>query len=408
MKIAGISRKQRKLIIYDEHQYYDGKDMFDTDKEDIRKWSFTNSYKSKIIPVKKEDDDKTFKQCFDEFVEKANTFRKLSLGLGEKGEALINLYKTGSSTQTAKLIFFDYCNRENIKPDPITQQESIFIKNASIGALIYSNNEYEGSAYEYDVNSMYPSVMRDDKFKIPIKEGEIKTLSKKEFEKMKKTFFCYGIYKCKITNSDETKKKLFRFNPDNYYTTQDLRNAKMLDFQIDIIEEDHNFLYYSKDKLINGKALFSYFVDTLYTLKQKDKRFKEILNCLWGLLCKNKKTTLRLDMDKECNIDLNTDEIEILSQCIKGNFVIIEYEYINKSSFVCDFARMKPFLLSTARLKLSEIIYKHVDNIHKIHTDGFLSDTKLNIVLGDDIGNLRFDGYRENVKIFNVNKIIDI
>ena len=37
-KVAGISRKQRKLIIYDEHQYYDGKDMFDTNKEDIRKW----------------------------------------------------------------------------------------------------------------------------------------------------------------------------------------------------------------------------------------------------------------------------------------------------------------------------------------------------------------------------------
>ena len=30
MKIAGISRKQRKLIIYDEHQYYDGKDYYDT------------------------------------------------------------------------------------------------------------------------------------------------------------------------------------------------------------------------------------------------------------------------------------------------------------------------------------------------------------------------------------------
>ncbi len=144
-------------------------------------------------------------------------------------------------------------------------------------------------------------------------------------------------------------------------------------------------------------------------MKQKDKRFKEILNCLWGLLCKNKITTLRLDMDKECNIDLDTDEVEILSQCIKGNFMIIEYEYINKSSFVCDFARMKPFLLSNARLKLSELIYNHIDNIHKIHTDGFISSIELSkSLLGDDIGNLRFEGYRKNVKIFNVNKIIDI
>ncbi len=127
--------------------------------------------------------------------------------------------------------------------------------------MIFSNNDYEGPAYEYDINSMYPSIMRDDKFKIPIKEGEIKTLSKKEFDKIKNTFFCYGIYKCKITNIEQSnKKKLFRFNPENYYTTQDLRNAKMLDFQIDIIEEDNNFLYYSKDTLISGKKLFTYFI----------------------------------------------------------------------------------------------------------------------------------------------------
>ena len=36
MKIVGISRKQRKLIIYDERQYYDGKDYYDTDKEEIK------------------------------------------------------------------------------------------------------------------------------------------------------------------------------------------------------------------------------------------------------------------------------------------------------------------------------------------------------------------------------------
>ena len=60
MKIAGISRKQRRVIIYDENNYFDGNDYFDTDKEDIKKWSFTNSYKSKIIPIKK-DDDKALK-----------------------------------------------------------------------------------------------------------------------------------------------------------------------------------------------------------------------------------------------------------------------------------------------------------------------------------------------------------
>ncbi len=75
---------------------------------------------------------------------------------------------------------------------------------------------------------------------------------------------------------------------------------------------------------------------------------------------------------------------------------------------MCDFARMKPFLLSSARLKLSSIIHPYVDNIQKIHTDGILSDIKLDVVLGDKIGHLRFEIYRPNVKNFNVNKVVDI
>ena len=77
----------------------------------------------------------------------------MTLGLGANGQALINLYKTGSITQTAMTIFYDYCNREKIKPDPITALECTFIKKSSVGALIYSNNDYEGPAYEYDINS---------------------------------------------------------------------------------------------------------------------------------------------------------------------------------------------------------------------------------------------------------------
>ncbi len=69
---------------------------------------------------------------------------------------------------------------------------------------------------------------------------------------------------------------------------------------------------------------------------------------------------------------------------------------------------MKPSLLSSARLKLSSIMHAYVDNIVKRHTDGFMSDTKLDIVLGDDIGNIRYDGYRPNVKIINVNKVVDM
>ena len=136
MKVYGVSVKQRKLIIYehlenDSVKYYDGKSYHETTKQTIHEYTFTKSRTSKYIPIKKTE-DKTFEESFSEFVEKANTFRKLSLGLGPNKEALVNLYKTGSVTNTARVLFYDYCNSQNITPEQITFDESIFIKNVHL------------------------------------------------------------------------------------------------------------------------------------------------------------------------------------------------------------------------------------------------------------------------------------
>jgi hypothetical protein len=95
--------------------------------------------------------------------------------------------------------------------------------------------------------------------------------------------------------------------------------------------------------LISGKKLFRYFVDTLFELKKNEKRFKEILNCLWGSLAQEKKTRLILNLNASCVVDLNLDEVEILSQVIENNKIIIEYMFKNKSSFKTDFGRSKVF-----------------------------------------------------------------
>jgi hypothetical protein len=410
MKVFGVSTKQRKLIIYenlpnDICKYYDGKTYHETTKETIHQWSFTKSFSSKFIPIKKTDDE-TFEDCFTEFVEKANTFRKLTLGLNKDGKSsLVNLYRTGSVTNTAKSLFYEYCNSQNIKTEPISFDESIFIKKSSSGALIYSNNVYIGPSYSYDINSFYPSIMRCDKFKIPIKAGVLKTLSVSEFDKFKNSFFPYGIYRCKITSEKPT--KLFRFNKFNYYTTHDLRSAILLKLNIELVDVQNNFLYYPASSLISGKNLFRWFVDILFGLKKKDKRFKEILNCLWGSLVQEKKTRLILNLNESSDVDLNLDEVDIISQVIEKDKVVIEYMFKHKSSFKTDFGRLKPFLLSQGRLKLCNLLVDHVENIEKIHTDGFISSKELPLELGDGIGDLRFEGCK-NIKIVNVNKVIEI
>jgi hypothetical protein len=368
---------------------------------------FSKSYSSKYIPINK-NPLKTFEQSFSDFVKTANVLRKASIGLGENGkEALVNFYKTGNSIQTAKTIFFNYVHQEKIKTEQITEIEYEFINNSSIGALIYADKNYEGPVYEYDINSFYPSIMRCNKFKIPIKQGEIKTISKIEFDKMKSTFFNYGIYKCKITS--EQPNKLFRFNPLNYYTTQSIRHAKMLNLNIECIEEKDNFLYYPPSSYISGNKLFGYFIDTLFKLKKENpklKEFKEILNVLWGLLSKSKKTKICIDINEPSNIDVDTDKINILSQIIEGDKIYITYQY-KTNNFVYDFGRIKTFLLSQGRLKLAELLVDHVEHIKILHTDGVKLNKQLDIELGDGIGEVRYEGSR-NVKIIHVNKIVEI
>jgi len=72
-----------------------------------------------------------------------------------------------------------------------------------------------------------------------------------------------------------------------------------------------------------------------------------------------------------------------------------------KNYYKTSFARLSPFLISRERYNISNIVMPHNDNVHRIHTDGFISDKKLDIKLGENIGDLVFEGYCENCNIIN-------
>ena len=54
------------------------------------------------------------------------------------------------------------------------------------------------------------------------------------------------------------------------------------------------------------------------------------------------------------------------------------------------------------------LLVDHIEFIVHLNTDGFKSSIKLDIELGDGIGELRYEGERKNVKIVHINKIVDI
>ena len=149
----------------------------------------------------------------------------------------INLCKTGNNKLMA-LHLFDSLTKHIATPQIIKQVEADYIANASQGALIFNTKDYKGSYHKYDIKSAYPSIMKSVQL-FPVKEGEFKQVTQKEFDNY--TFYPFGIFRCKI-KYDENYKKLFRFSDKNYYTHIDLTRAKELNLNVElIIDEQANF-----------------------------------------------------------------------------------------------------------------------------------------------------------------------
>lgn len=391
-KVFNVEYKEKKPLIYNckTFEVYDG----------IKKWKLTKQerddiydHKTDYILVNMDDFNSEMEDEYEEFIRVADTLKK-------ETNNIINLYKTGENKRTA-LNLFDMFTKYIKTPDEIKQDEAIFINNASIGAIIHTE-AYEGEGYKYDVVSMYPSIL-NGMLLTPLERGEFIRLSQDEFNNMQ--FYKYGVYRCIINKSDDINvNKLFRFNNNNHYTHISLTHARKLGLKIElIIDDEPNFLYYSRDKLITCHELFGKYIDFMFDLKQKKlPRSKMILNILWGALCQKNTVSKCIDNDSTEIIDLpddiDFDNIKPLDD--KKTKTIIDY--VNRQTYYkSNFARLAPFLLSKGRLMISDILQPHKEHIKRIHTDGFISSSNLDIKTGQKLGELKYEGHCPNVKIVN-------
>jgi hypothetical protein len=231
----------------------------------------------------------------------------------------------------------------------------------------------------------------------PIKEGEFKNLTKDEFDNI--LHFQYGIYRCTIIGYN----KQFRKNVQNdYYTHIDLTEARRLKLKINIIVDNQpNFLHYSRDKLLTGKELFGQYINELFELKNKGiKISKKIINILWGKLGQSKIIKYNISNDQEMiYID---DNIKHIRPSEKGHIISTTK---SNHEFKYTWARMTPFLLSKGREKIAKIIDSiGNENVYRCHTDGIISKI-LPTNTGNNLGDLKFELYSDNIQIINCNKV---
>lgn len=367
-----------------------------------------------IIIEDKENKDNDLEYVKERLIKEYNNFIHDADMLKRITGSKINLYKTGTNKKTA-LNLFDYFTKSIEIPEKIEQDEALWINKANKGALIYCE-EYKGEAWSYDICSMYPHLLNPkgkngNGILMPIKRGEFKKITSEEFNNIKNSFLPFGIYRCKIKQSmNRDVNKLFRFNFEDYYTHISIQHAQKLGLDIEIIEdEEPNILLYpSKTHCITSKRLLGEYINYMFDLKEKEvPRSKSILNIIWGALCEKLDRTYKKDPTDQNNIFKIPDNHDInFIKPSDDNKIIISHIKRDKY-YKTNFARFSPFLLSKGRLMISDIMEPHIQYIKRFHTDGFISCKKLDIKTGNEIGNLKYEGYNNKICFDNIRSKID-
>jgi hypothetical protein len=261
------------------------------------------------------------------------------------------------------------------------------------GGLIFAEKSLVpySNATEYDITSAYPAKMVSDKFTFPLKKGEFKTIT--SFQVNPKTgleFYEYGIYKCIVHKSSDSKiNRLFRFSKDNLYNHFDLTLAQRLGLRRELIHGEVNALLY-KQRVHSHKA-FTELVNLLFALKKECPLVKPLLVCLYGVLSEKAIITnsTYCTLDKVLNIHPNA---EILSVIPSGNKLNIKY-LKDGHYYKFDYARMGGFLTSSVRLDIATDILPVKDRVVRLHTDGFISLGKplTHLDIGHDLGQYKID-----------------
>lgn len=401
--------EEKQIVIYDKVSKlcYDGETERELTLQQKYDYEFNHNSKYLLVyrnhitnKVRKTGLFKSLKEEYDELITEFNNIKQAT-----NGE--INFFKTGSIKLTAQTLF----NKLSLflsTPEDLADYEHKWIKLSTCGALSYCNDKYSGKLQCYDINSMYGGILLSPN-KLAIKRGELKTLTKAEFDNIK--YFPFGIYRAEIIkSSNQNVNKFFRYNQNNYYTHTSLEHARSLNLNIELIEDgEPNNLFYSRDKIITFNEVFSKYVNYLYDLKVKkvSPYIKQLLNILWGSFCEINKAKKYIGSKSEKDLIIGNDyEIEsIRPTTLNDDLLCVKIVKKSSNYYKTPYARICPFILSIGRKRMSDLFYAYADKIQYIRCDGIKCVEKLDITTGDKIGELRYEGYYSNATIHNLNHI---
>lgn len=378
---GGTNYRDKTIIMYEEdyvggklkYVAYDGKQQYEIDRSILNVF-WMKPLSSKVIYRRRRPDQGTLEEQHQQMVSDAHE-------LAEHSKGKINLFRQLNEKKAA-LFLFGKLSNTFAPPEPIGELEARWIRNAKSGGLIWAERCELEDAYCYDMNKMYSSLLKNDRFTVPTGKGVFSTLSQAEVNKA--PYFAYGIYHCRISNPNNIDTRLFSYSKRTYYTHFDLTTAKALGLSIEIVGGSNNVLLYPKR--VHSHHLFAPFVEFMDGVYKKcsergRKRCKLIMNALWGGL--SMANDARVDLNESRELDLKDREV-VHVEPYKKSFLVNVQCYTKR--FKTDYARIGAFLPAYGRRVMFQQLQKHYKNIKRVHTDGFISQKKLKMDVGTEIG----------------------
>lgn len=281
------------------------------------------------------------------------------------------------------------------KLDNITIDEYNWFESSYNGGMLYLKESGIYNCYGYDFKNCYGSVLgnrnnllklnnKDYNFMISEKEGEQRTI-----DKLNKNLQ-YGLYKVKITSTNEVFNRFFTFNKIDVYTHYEIQlvrdcitQFKMEGIEIDLINVENNAYVYESKKLIKTYSIFGKWFDKITELKKELKKntlLKFISSSLWGSLSKMNLTILT-EEEMFNDIDYEYEIIDVFNQDGENKYKILP---LNKNIYNTNF-RIKPFITAFVRCKVFKAILDNdlLDNVIRIHTDGIILNKEFNFDIYD-------------------------
>ena len=277
--------------------------------------------------------------------------------------------------------------------NPIKYHEYKFFEACYNGGLTYlrENKKFYKNCYGYDFKMCYPELMSSKNFKIPCDEGQELILDSFDSVLDKKTrMIKFGLYRCDIDTVspsvvwDEYNGQIFhmvfKYSPNKTYTHTDLNFLKVqfpeVGFRL-IQDGLPNALTYND--FVTGEQMFGFWLKRIYDLKKempKNKLVKHLSSKMWGHLIEGNSSQLSDEQINEQKIKFGSgsDCTHIyLDEIVRKDGSVLNV-ISPKNKMYKHQIRIKPFLLSEARVKIAMVALREPEHVIRIQTDGIVFD----------------------------------